>query len=124
VENWQDAAARPLPAVLMSRWRTIENGIVLLGGAVDGLENPMDGDELTISYGSTKPHTVKVHAIAFNSRGGLHYPHGSSPIAMRIAEGNYRSGEAKPFQRGDDKTIAENRLKIGRITARPYCNDG
>lgn len=124
VENWPDATTGPVPAVLMSRWRTIETGVVLIGDPVDGVENVMNGNELTISYGTGKPLTVKVHAIAFNSRGGLQYPAGSSPIAMRIAEGNYRGGTATPFERGDAKTISENRLKIGRITARPYRTDG
>lgn len=124
VDNWPDSSTETVPAILMSRWRTVETGVVLIGGEVNGVENPLDGTELAISYGNGKPLTVNVHAIAFNSRGGLHYPAGSSPIVIRIAEGNYRNGKATPFQRGDDKTISENRLKIGRVTARPYRTDG
>ena len=68
---------------------------------------------------------MKVHAIAFNSRGGLHYPAGSTPIAMRIAEGGYRDGKATAKQaRASTEAITENRLKIGRVTARPYRIDG
>ena len=124
VEAWPDSTTGVIPAILMSRWRTLETGVVLIGGAVDGVENPLDAPELTISYGTNKPLKVKVHAIVFNSRGGLHYPSGSSPVAMRVAEGNYRGGEAKPFERADAKTITENRLKIGRVTGRPYRTDG
>lgn len=125
VAAWPANESDPVKGVLMSRWRNLETGIALIGGEVDGVENPLDGAELSITYGTeTKPLTVKVHAIAFNSRGSLHYPAGSTPIAMRIAEGNYRSGKATAFKRGDSGVITENRLKIGRVTARPYRIDG
>ena len=45
-------------------------------------------------------------------------------FARAIAEGGYRGGEAKPNMRGEAKTITENRLRIGRVTARPYQIDG
>jgi hypothetical protein len=93
------------------------------GGDVDGLDNPMDQSELTISYGGDQPGTVQVHAIAFNSRGGLHYPAGSSPVALRIAEGNYRDGKATPYQRGDSKIVSENCLQIGRVIGRAHRID-
>lgn len=123
VETWPDSPAAPVSGSLMNRWRTLETGIALVGGPVEGVENPLDGDELTITYGTTKPLTVKVHALVFNPRGALHYPEGSTPVVMRIAEGNYRGGEATPFKRGDPEAIVENRLKIGRVTARPYRID-
>jgi type II secretory pathway pseudopilin PulG len=125
VKTWPASSSDPVPAVLMSRWRTIETGVVPIGGTVGGLVNPLDeSGELTLTYGTSKTLTVKVHAIVFNSRGSLHFPAGSSPIVMRIAEGNYRGGGAKPFERGDAKTISENVLKIGRVIARPYRSDG
>lgn len=124
VETWPDSLENPLSGALMGRWRTLESGVALIGGAVDDVPNPMDGPELTIAYGGGQPRTVKIHAIAFNSRGGLRYPSGSAPVAMRVAEGNYRGGKATPLQHGEDKTITENRLKIGRVTARPYRIDG
>jgi hypothetical protein len=43
---------------------------------------------------------------------------------MRIAEGGYRGGKATPNRRGDSHAISENRLKIGRVTARPCRIDG
>ncbi len=124
-DKWPDDPSQTIGAVLMSRWRILENGLVLIGGQVDGVENPLDGGELSLAFGSgSKSRTVKVHALVFNPRGGLHYPLGSTPMGMRIAEGGYRGGKATANRRGDSQTIAENRLKIGRVTARPYRIDG
>jgi hypothetical protein len=127
--GWPDSQTSEISAILMSRWRTLENGVVLIGGAVgDGggaLPNPLDGPELTIRYGAAGlERSIKVHAIAFNPRGGLHFPVGSHPVALRIAEGGYRNGVANPNRRGDEQAISEKRLKIGRVTARPYRIDG
>jgi hypothetical protein len=124
VESWPQNPSDPVNGVLMSRWRTLETGIALIGGQVDGVDNPLDAAEINISYGTTKPLNVKVHAIAFNSRGGLHHPAGSTPVAMRIAEGSYRNGKATPYRRGENAAITENRMRIGRVTARPYRIDG
>ncbi len=125
VESWPDTGTTgTITGVLMSRWRTLETGIALIGGEVDGIENPLDANELTITYGVGKPLNVTVHAIAFNPRGGLHYPAGSNPVALRIAEGSYRTGNATPNRRGSSGIITENLLKIGRVTARPYRIDG
>ncbi|MGL4401982.1 MAG: hypothetical protein ACRCXD_19140, partial [Luteolibacter sp.] len=77
----------------------------------------------TITYGGSKNLSVEVHAIAFNPRGGLAYPSGSSPVVLRIAEGRYRNGSAIPNKRGSSEAIPESRLKIGRVTARPYQID-
>ena len=44
----------------------------------------------------------------------------SSPVQLRIAEGGYRNGVAMPVRRGEASGVAENRLKIGRVIARPY----
>lgn len=124
-QDWKDGETESLKGTLMSRWKTLETGVILLGGKVDGVENPLDGPKRTITYGSAaKPQTVNVRVIGFNPRGGLRLPAGSAPIAMRIAEGNYRNGEATPFKRAGSSIISENRLKIGRITARPYRIDG
>ena len=127
VDQWPDLSTAPatsVKGVLLNRWQTLNTGIVLIGGEVDGIANPLDQPEITIAYGGSKNLSVKVHAIAFNSRGGLHHPPGSTPIAVRIAEGAYRGGKASANQRGSQKTITENRLKIGRVTARPYRFDG
>ena len=123
VDSWPNSSSAPLRGELLGRWRTLSTGVVLAGGRIDGLENPLDGSEVTISYTNSKLQSVKVHAITFNSRGGLRYPEGSSPVVMRVAEGSYRGGKATPFVRGKDRTISENRLRIGRVTARPYLID-
>jgi len=126
VDEWPDDAAAEVPAVLMSRWRVLETGVVLIGGDDSGetggpLPNPLDGPELRIRYGTGgSTRTVQAHAIAFNPRGGLRFPNGSRPIHLRIAEGAYRNGKTITIRRGDQRSIAENRLKIGRVTARPY----
>jgi prepilin-type N-terminal cleavage/methylation domain-containing protein len=124
-EDWPtDPAANALKCELTSRWKTLETGVALIGGAVDGVDNPLDAPQLTLAYGGAKATTVKVYAIAFNPLGGLLYPTGSTPMAMRLAEGNYRGGKASPYYHGDSKAITENRLKIGRVIARPYRTDG
>jgi hypothetical protein len=125
VESWPDTGTtETITGVLMNRWQTLETGIALTGGEVDGMENPLDTKELTITYGAEKSLNVTVHAIAFNPHGGLQYPAGSNPIAMRVAEGSYRNGKASPNRHGSSGTITENLLKIGRVTARPYRIDG
>jgi prepilin-type N-terminal cleavage/methylation domain-containing protein len=124
VDTWPDPATTPLAlkGVLASRWQTLNTGIVLIPGSVDGVPNPLDQPEVNITYGGTKNLNIKVHAIAFNSRGSLAYPTGSTPVAIRIAEGGYRGSpkKATPNRRGSEQAISETRLKIGRVTARPY----
>lgn len=125
MEEWPEPAAVPLvlKGVLLNRWQTLDTGVALIGGDVDGVANPLDQPQVTITYGGTRNLGVQVHAIAFNSRGGLHYPPGSNPVAIRLAEGGYRGGKAAANRRGEQKTITGNRLKIGRVTARPYRTD-
>ncbi len=126
VETWPDSPTTPLSlkGVLATRWQMLNTGIALIPGSVDGVANPIDQPQVTMTYGGTKNLSVKVHAIAFNPRGGLAYPTGSAPIALRIAEGGYRGGVATPNKRGEAGIITESRLKIGRVTARPYQIDG
>jgi prepilin-type N-terminal cleavage/methylation domain-containing protein len=126
VGEWPADSTGEVPAVLMNRWRVLENGVVLASGDGSGepggpLPNPLDGPELRIRFGTGgNARTVEVHALAFNARGGLRFPEGSSPVQLRIAEGSYRNGTAVPVRRGEPPRIAENRLKIGRVIARPY----
>lgn len=124
VEAWPDSATDTVQGVQLGRWRPMETGIALIGGHLDGVVNPMDATQLTIAYGAATPRSVIVHAIAFNPCGALLYPPGSTPVAMRIAEGGYRGGLATPNRHGQSGSIRENRLKIGRVTSRPYRIDG
>lgn len=121
IGEWPDSPSPSpvLTGVLMKRWQTLETGIVLVGGDGEMLSNPLDREQVTISYGGNANLSVKVHIIAFNSCGGLHDSPGSTPVLIRIAEGRYRGGKAVANARGG----SENRLKIGRVTARPYSTD-
>ena len=122
VNGWPSDLSVPIGAGPIGRWRILESNVVLIGGEVEnGLANPLDGDKVTLTYGGK---SVSAHVIVFNPRGGLHYPAGSHPIAMRVAEGAYRNGVAKPNRRAGSGTIPENLIKIGRVTARPYRIDG
>lgn len=121
VTDWPDSG--DISATLLSRWKTLDNGVALLPGDVDGIPNPLDGGELDIEYGSTKQ-KVTVHALVFNPRGRLRFPEGSTPVALRLAEGTYRNGVAVPYRGATDGSVIENRIKIGRVSARPYRFDG
>ncbi len=123
VKEWSNNPAI-LEGELANRWQALNRGVILNGGDLGELANPIDQSKITITYGRAKNLTVKAHVIAFNSRGGLHYPLGSTSIIVRLAEGGYRNGTAAPNQRGPNKTVSENLLKIGRVTARPYRIDG
>ncbi len=119
-------AGAPAPAPnaydQIGRWQTLNTGVVLLPGAVDGVPNPIDKAPESITYGARdKP--LKARLISINSRGKLVLPEGSDPIVFRIAEGSYRSGSAQANVRAGAAKVSENLLKIGRVTARPYRID-
>jgi len=128
IPEWPEGVSSPtaLTGVQVSRWQILETGIVLLAGSVGGVMNPIDQPEVTLTYGGAKNLSAKVHFIAFNTRGRLYCPAGQTPIAMRIAEGGYRGSPRKAVAnlRGSQRTIAENRLQVGRVVARPYRIDG
>ena len=110
--------------VLLNRWQTLNTGIVLLPDK-DSPTNALNTKKIPLTYrAGNKDLTINVYAITFNSRGGLAFPEGSTPIELRIAEGVYRNGEPQPNKHADQSKIPENRLKIGRVTARPYRIDG
>ena len=110
--------------VLLNRWQTLNTGIVLLPDK-DSPTNALNTKKIPLTYrAGNKDLTINVYAITFNSRGGLAFPEGSTPIELRIAEGGYRSGEPQPNKPAGQSKIPENRLKIGRVTARPYRIDG
>ena len=43
-----------------------------------------------------------------------------STNSMRVAAGSYRDGKAIPRRNGKNGTVAEQKIKVGRVTARPY----
>jgi prepilin-type N-terminal cleavage/methylation domain-containing protein len=133
IPEWPEGVSSPtaLTGVQVSRWQILETGIVLLAGSVGGVMNPIDQPEVTLTYGGAKNLSAKVHFIAFNTRGRLCCPVDPTAvvqpaIAMRIAEGGYRGSPRKAVAnlRGSQRTIAENRLQVGRVVARPYRIDG
>ena len=120
IKQWP-AAPGVLDGTLIRRWQALPGGAIIFPGAVNGVRNPRDEPERTIRYLSGKrPCQGDFHLIAFTARGGLLWPAGSDPVALRIAEGGYRHGQPSPNIRDGARGIAENRVKIGRITARPY----
>lgn len=131
-DNWLENPAAITNAQLLKRWQTLNTGIVLLPGDGSeasgsiplGVPNPLGNPNplVSITYGGSKNLNVKAYVIGFNSRGSLTYPTGSTPIAIRIAEGGYRGGKASA-NKGPDNSVTESRLKIGRVTARPYQID-
>ena len=123
LKEWPTPATT-LDAILLRRWQSLPNGVVLLPGAVMGLRNPRDEPETIIRYQSGQQ-TIegRFHIIAFNPRGGLHWPAGSDPLTLRIADGAYRNRQPAANARSN-QSAAENILKIGRLTARPYRFDG
>lgn len=124
ISEWPDSATT-VNGTLLRRWQPIPTGAIPYGGDFEGIRNPFDLPEITVRYQSAgKDVEVTVHAIAFTPRGGLHWPTGSDPVVMRLAEGGYRGGKAVPDRRGDARIVSENRLRIGRVVARPWRIDG
>ena len=114
-----------LEGTLLRRWQSLPRGAVILPGAVNGLRNPRDEAETTIRYlAGNQSLQGRFHIIAFSPRGALHWPAGSDPLALRVAAGAYRNGQPSPNTRDSHGGGAENRFKIGRVTARPYRFDG
>jgi prepilin-type N-terminal cleavage/methylation domain-containing protein len=126
IDDWPSAhTTSAVDGVLLSRWQPLNRGVVLVGGDLEGIANPMDLPQIAVTYvGGKQSHQVVVHAIAFNPRGGLHFPSGSSPVVFRLAEGAYRNGKASPNKPAGQAASCEELLKVGRVIARPYRIEG
>jgi prepilin-type N-terminal cleavage/methylation domain-containing protein len=103
---------------LLERWRPLPKGIVAAGGPVDGLRNVLDESGLRLSCeigGEEVEATLK--GIVFTPRGGMAWPKGSDPVAVRLVEGSYAGGAAVRTRRdgGEDEII-----RVGRVVARPW----
>jgi len=106
---------------LLRRWQTLNTGVVLIGGTVDGVPNPIDEpkEKMTIRQGNGQIE-ADFYQISVNSMGSLALPKGSTPIVLRLAEGAYRGGKPSTNKVQGGSGIAETQLKIGRVMARPY----
>ena len=122
VESWPDPFDGEIStAIQMGRWRALERGLTISGGDLDGHDNPLESAELTIEYGNDpKTRSAKVHAIAFNPRGGIIHPASANPIVLRVTACNYRNGKAIPRLNTKEDASSEQKIKIGRVTARAY----
>jgi hypothetical protein len=122
-DGWLSRPVEPVDAVLMGRWKPLDTGIVLLPGGRAGLSNPIDAPTVRIRMTNRRSQEVGVHVLAFNGRGRLAHPAGSSPAMLRVAEGRYRDGVAIAGSRGSQEVIPESVIQIGRILGRAYeCN--
>lgn len=112
--------------VMLRRWEVVNTGVAFIGGQAGGFRNIADDVEVNLSYTSGgKSLATKVSGIIFNSRGGRDWPPSPGPVVVRIAEGGYR-GEMKsasPNYRGESRHVIEDRVKIGRVIARPQRFD-
>ncbi|WP_035607784.1 GspH/FimT family pseudopilin [Haloferula sp. BvORR071] len=116
VDTLPDAGAL-IEARQVERWHIVPNGVVFLAGRVQEFENLFDETEVVLSLkgGQEK---VSVHALAFDSRGGLAWPKGSDPVAVKLGNGHYASGKPVTVSGG-----GHNSLRIGRVVARPWRLD-
>jgi prepilin-type N-terminal cleavage/methylation domain-containing protein len=108
---------------MLQRWQPVEPGIVFARGDEQSIRNAMDEPAITLKYLRGEDEIqIEVHALAFTPRGRLHWPVGSDPVLIRLAEGSYRGKRKNPvlhFQ-GDEPSVAETRIRIGRTLARSY----
>ena len=89
----------------------------MVPGSVSGLRNPLDEAAITMHFlAGNQPRQAQFHILAFTPRGALLWPAGSDPLALRIAEGNYRGGHPCASTRSG----AETRIRLGRTMARAY----
>lgn len=111
---------------LLRRWEIIPSGVALIGGKASDFRNVMDEGEVTLSYTSGgKNFEIEVHGFVMSPRGGRDWPEGAGPVVVRIAEGGYRGSQktAEANVRGASREVSEDRLKIGRVIARPQRFD-
>jgi hypothetical protein len=111
---------------LLRRWEVINPGVALIGGDAEQFRNVMDEPAVSITYDAGgKSFDLNVHGLVFSQRGGRDWPEGSGSVVMRVAEGGYRGSgkKASANTRGASQTISEDRLKIGRLVARPHSFD-
>ncbi len=101
------------------RWRVLETGVILIGGADAGFDNPLDGAAQRLRHDAAGgARSFDAHIVVFDPHGGLRLPDGDSPVTLRLAEGAIRSGQPQPVRRGG--RLAETKLRVGRTIARAH----
>ena len=98
----------------LQRWTLMPDGVVFFGGKIKELRNLLDEDEVQLSWKDGQ-NQASVHALAFNARGGLVWPTGSDPVAIKIGSGAYQNGKPVALPNG-----GHNSLRVGRVVARPW----
>jgi prepilin-type N-terminal cleavage/methylation domain-containing protein len=106
-----------LAARQLQRWNTLPGGVVFFGGEVEGFSNPVDAETVELSWKDGE-NQARVHALAFNPRGGLAWPAGSEPVAVKLGSGTLRDGKPVATPSG-----GQSALRIGRVVARPWRLD-
>ncbi|WP_193210478.1 GspH/FimT family pseudopilin [Luteolibacter marinus] len=101
----------------VQRWNSMPQNVILLDGKIEGLRNVMDEDAVQLTWKDGKNH-AQVHPLVFSPRGGLVWPTGSDPVAVKIGTGNYRDGQPREVSGG-----GHNSMRIGRVVARPWRLD-
>lgn len=101
----------------LGRWQPLPKGIVPIGGTIEDLRNVLDDGQLELTSqagsGTTK---AQVRGLAFTPRGGLAWPAGSDPVAIRLIEGTYLNGTPTPTRR---EAATGEVIRVGRVVARP-----
>ncbi|MEK7951141.1 pilus assembly FimT family protein [Luteolibacter soli] len=101
----------------VQRWNLMPDGVHFFGGKIEGLRNLLDEDPSQLSWKNGDSQAT-VYVLAFNSRGGLAWPTGSDPVAVKIGTGTIQNGKAIETSEG-----GHNSLRIGRVVARPWRLD-
>jgi hypothetical protein len=107
-----------LEARQLQRWSVLPTGVIFLDGKIRDFENLLDQEKVRLSWKDGQ-NSATVHALVFNTRGGLAWPSGSDPVAVKVGNGNYRNGRPMEISGGG----GHNSLRIGRVVARPWRLD-
>jgi hypothetical protein len=111
------ASGEALNARQLERWHVVPSSVVFLEGRIQDFDNLLDQQEVALSWKDGQ-NTAMVQVLAFDTRGGLAWPKGSDPVAVKIGNGHYRDGKPQPVTGGGHSS-----LRIGRVVARPWRLD-
>lgn len=103
-----------LEAEQLQRWTVLPDGVVFFEGKVNESRNLLDENGVVLSWKEGQ-NQATVHAFAFNPRGGLSWPTGSDPVAVKLGTGTYKDGKAIAAAGGGHSS-----LRIGRVVARSW----